>query len=177
MRGSALGRLAKSTAMAVAFLAAFTRPCAAQERPSPVVEFAGGALFFPDDGVVTEGMVGGAARFYVLPRVSIGPEIAYIAGDSHSHFMVTGNVTFDFVSPENGRPAAVTPFLVAGGGIFRTSEEFPGRDTFSSSDGAFTAGIGVRALVGDRVSIGAEARLGWELHIRVNAMIGVRLGR
>jgi hypothetical protein len=27
------------------------------------------------------------------------------------------------------------------------------------------------------VFVGAEARVGWELHVRVNGLVGVRLGR
>jgi hypothetical protein len=149
----------------------------AQERPGPVAEAAGGALLFADDGVVTEGFLGGAARVYVFPRVSIGPEIAFVVGERHSHLMVTGNVTFDFLHPIGGQPRPVTPFAVVGGGLFQTREQFPNNTTFTSTEGAFTAGVGIRTLVGDRVSIGAEARVGWELHLRLNGMVGVRLGR
>jgi hypothetical protein len=42
---------------------------------------------------------------------------------------------------------------------------------------AFTAGDGVRALVGKAVIVGAEARVGWELHVRVNGVLGIQLGR
>ena len=31
--------------------------------------------------------------------------------------------------------------------------------------------------VGDRVTVGVDARIGWETHVRVNGVIGVRLGR
>jgi hypothetical protein len=156
---------------------AWVRPASAEERPGPSVEFAAGALLFPDDGIVTEGFAGGAVRFYVLPRVSIGPELAYVRGRYHSHLMVTGNVTFDFLAPTHGRPRSVTPYAVAGGGLFQTRERFPSTGTFTSGDPAFTAGLGMRALVGRRVTVGAEARIGWELHLRVNGIVGVRLGR
>ncbi len=164
--------------MAISFMAApMARPAAAQQRPAPVGEFAAGALLFADDGVVTEGFVGGAGRFYVLPRMSVGPEIAYIQGANHSHLMLTGNVTFDLVRPVNGQPRPITPFVVVGGGLFRTREPFPNNEVFTSSEGAFTAGGGVRALVGKYLFVGAEARVGWELHIRLNGMVGVRFGR
>lgn len=152
-----------------------TCPASAQERPAPVGEFAAGTLVFADDGSPEEGFVGGGARFYVSPRVSIGPEIAYVRGESHSHLMLTGNVTFDLLRPENGQPRRVTPFAVAGGGIFQTRESFP-NEIFASADGAFTAGGGVRGWLGRRVFVGAEARIGWELHVRLNGMVGVRLG-
>ena len=71
---------------------------------------------------------------------------------------------------------AVTPFVVAGGGLFQTRERFPS-GPFTSADGAFTAGGGVRGSFGDRVTVGIDARIGWELHLRVNALVGVGLGR
>ena len=168
--------LAGLLAIAMVLVAVPARRVAAQERQSPAGELAAGALFFADDAVVTEGFVGGAVRFYLLPRTSVGPEIAFIDGDDHSHLMLTGNLTFDLVRPVNGEPPPFTPFAVVGGGVFRTRESFPNRETFTSSEGAFTAGGGVRALVGRHMFVGGEARIGWELHIRVNAIVGVRLG-
>lgn len=157
--------------------ALLARPAAAQERPGPVAEFAAGAYSFPDDSLVTEGFVGGAARFYLLPRISVGPEISYVQGDNHSHLIVNGCVTIDFVGPVHGQPRMVTPFATVGAGLFRSrARSFGGRDLIYN-EGSFTAGGGFRALVGPRVFVGAEARLGWELHLRVNGVVGVRLGR
>lgn len=148
----------------------------AQNRPGPAAEFAAGWVGFADDGVVSESLVGGAVRLYLRPRLSVGPEVVYIHGDNHSHLMVTGNVTWDLLAPTNGRPPSITPFFVLGGGVFQTRERFSS-GAFTSSEGAFTAGGGVRAVVGDRVTIGADARVGWELHLRVNGLVGLRLGR
>ena len=39
---------------------------------------------------------------------------------------------------------------------------------------AMTGG-GVRARVSDRVILGAEARVGWETHLRVNGFVGFTL--
>jgi hypothetical protein len=158
-------------------IASLAHSVAAQDRPRPVGELAAGVLLFADDGVVTEGAVGGTARFYVLPRISVGPEIAYVSGESHSHLTLTANMTVDLVRPIAGQPRVVTPFVVVGGGVFQTRESFPGNEVFTSSEGAFTAGGGVRALVGEHVIVGAEARIGWELHLRLNGLVGVRLGR
>ena len=148
----------------------------AQGRPAPTLELAVGSLLFPDDGIVREGFAGAAVRLYVLPRVSVGPEMAFVQGSHHSHLMVTGNVTCDLLPPASGRPRPVTPFVVAGGGLFQTRENFLNQD-FTSKEGAFTAGGGVRASLGHRVSAGFESRVGWELHVRVNGFVGVRLGR
>ncbi len=144
----------------------------AQERPGPAIDIAAGWVGFADDGIVSEGMFGGSARWYLLPRISIGPEIVYMSGSNHSHLVVTGNLTFDLLSPIAGKPRRVTPFVVAGAGLFQTRNTFLTGD-FTSSEGAFTAGGGVRALAGDRVTIGIDARVGWEPHVRVNGFVGV----
>jgi hypothetical protein len=60
--------------------------------------------------------------------------------------------------------------------MFQTRESFFG-DDFTNTEGAFTAGGGLRVAVGDRVTVGVDARIGWETHVRVNGVIGVRLGR
>ena len=151
-------------------------PAAAQARGTMVVDASAGSTFFADDGVVSEGTVGAAARWYLTPRVSIGPEFTFVSGESHSHRVLTGNLTFDLLSPRSGQ-SRVTPFIVIGGGVFNTTESFALRGRrFSSSEGAFTAGGGIRVPINDRVSAGADARIGWEPHVRVMAFASVRLG-
>jgi hypothetical protein len=86
-------------------------------------------------------------------------------------------VIVDLVTPINGDPPLVTPFVVVGVGLFQARESFLDTENFTSSEGAFTAGGGVRRLVGERMMLGVEARVGWELHVRVNAVVGVHLGR
>ena len=163
--------------MAIAALALLAGPMAgaapAQSLPTPAAELSVGWIGFADDGIVSETMVGGTVRFYLTPQVSIGPELVYIKGDGHSHLMVTGNVTYDILGPVRGRPRPVTPYLVAGGGLFQTRDEFRG-ETFKSNEGAFTAGGGLRAVAEDHLIVGGEARVGWELHLRVNGFIGVQ---
>jgi hypothetical protein len=160
---------------AVAFLIASVAAAAAQERPAPTIEIEAGWMGFADDGIVSESLVGGTGKWYVSPRISIGPELVHGRGSNHSHLIVTGNVAFDVLAPTNGRPRPVTPFLVAGGGLFQTRETFFSGD-FTSTEGAFTAGGGVRGSAGDRVTVGVDVRLGWELHLRVNGFVGLRLG-
>ena len=142
----------------------------AQEPPGPVLEVAAGWVGFPDDGIVGEDLVGAAARWYLRPRLSVGPEIVYISGENHQHLMLTGNVTWDVFTS-----GPLASFIVIGGGLFQTRESlFTG--PFTSREGAFTAGGGVRATVTDAVLLGVEARVGWETHLRVNGFVGVRLG-
>jgi hypothetical protein len=144
---------------------------AAQDRPAPALDAHTAWFGFADDGVVSEAGFGAAFRWYVHPRIAIGPEAIYIQGDNHHHFVLTGNLTVDLLS---GR--ALEPFIVVGGGMFQTHESFFD-DAVTSTEGAFTAGGGVRGRVSDRVSIGLDARVGWETHIRVGGVVSVRLGR
>jgi hypothetical protein len=158
-----------STALALVLLAA--PMAAAQNRPAPAAEFAAGWIGFVDDGIVSETMVGGAFRWYPLRKLAIGPEMIYIGGDNHSHFVLTGNLTFDVLADR-----AVTPFLVVGGGLFQTHDSFPSGG-FTSNEGAFTFGGGVRINAGDRITVGFDTRIGWEPYLRLNGTIGVRLGQ
>ena len=146
---------------------------AAQNVPTPAAELSLGWVGFADDGIASETMVGGTVRFYLTPRVRLGPEGVYIKGSGHSHLMVTGNMTYDVLGPVGGRPRLVTPYVVGGGGIFQTRDEFRG-ETFKSNEGAFTAGGGLRAVAEDHLIVGVEARVGWELHLRVNGFIGAQ---
>lgn len=173
MRGSSRSGRAWAAGVVALLVGLVPVPASAQQRPGPAAEFSAGWVGFADDGVVSEGMVGGAVRWYVSPRVAFGPEASFIQGSNHSHFVLTGNVTFDLLPPANGRPPAITPFVVAGGGLFQTRETFL-RGPFTSTEGAFTAGGGVRARVGDQVTVGVDSRIGWELHVRLNGLVGVQ---
>ena len=161
---------------AIASMLSLAQTASAQSRPSPAVEFAAGAFLFPDDALVTETLFGGSGRIYLSPRISIGPEVAFGDGTNRRHLMLTGNITFDLLPPSQGSPRRITPFVVIGAGLFRTTEDFPGSADFSSSEGAFTAGGGVRGFVARRVYVGGEVRVGWETHIRVNGLVGLVLG-
>jgi hypothetical protein len=152
------------------------RPLSAPQQRPLVVEGEAGWLGFADDGIASERMIGAAARWYVSPRIGVGPEVVYVDASNHCHVIVTGNVVYDLLGRVDRRSRRITPFVVAGGGLFRTREAlFNG--TFTSTEGAFTAGGGLRASAGDRVTIGIDSRVGWELHVRVNGFVGVRLGR
>jgi hypothetical protein len=157
------------------FCIMLSQTVSAQEKPRPELEVSAGLVGFADDGIVNEGMIGGAGRVYLSPRVSVGPEIVFISGDGHSHLVLTGNVSWDLLAPDAGRPRAVAPFVVAGAGLFQTRETFFA-DPFTSREGAFTAGGGVKVAASDRFFAGVEARVGWETHIRINGFGGLRLG-
>jgi hypothetical protein len=143
----------------------------ARERPAPVVEGALGWAGFGDEGVIHHTLVGGGARYYVWPRVSLGPELQYMVGPGQDRDLIlTGNLVLDVFGPRAGRPRRATPYLVLGGGLFHHSDRFGG-----STEGAFTAGPGLRVWLSDRTFVAADARIGWEPHLRLAAVLGVAL--
>ena len=88
--------------------------------------------------------------------------------------ILTGNVMFDVLAPTATGPRRVTPFLVAGGGLFRHSDRFRS-GTYSYTAGAFTLGLGLRAWTTKRTFVAVDARLGWAPHLRIAATVGVAL--
>jgi hypothetical protein len=159
-------------------LAIFVRDASAQTldaRPAPAVEFLAGYAGFADDATIDHAIAGTAARVYLTPRLAIGPEFVYMWGPNWDRdLFLTGNLTFDVLPPRDRRPRRVTPFLIAGGGLSQHSDRF-GPSNFTSYEGAFTGGGGVRGWINDRVYAFGDVRFGWELHVRVNAGIGVSL--
>ena len=149
-------------------------PVAAQNGP-PAVEFLAGYAGFADDATIDHSVFGGAARVYMTPRLSVGPEITYMRGpfDDRDWFFL-GNLTFDILHPRAGRPPTVSPFLIAGGGFSTHSDRFPS-GTFRSYEGAFAAGGGARVHVTDHVYGMVDFRIGWELHYRITGGIGVSM--
>jgi opacity protein-like surface antigen len=143
-------------------------PAFAQERPKGAAELTGGWLGYVDEGTDNRGLIGAAVKFHPSPRVAVGPELVYVIGPHGDRDVIlTGNVTVDLLN------ARVTPFVVAGGGLFHQSVNF-GSFKYTSTEGAFTAGAGMKFNVTDRFYIAPEARIGWELHTRVSVAIGSR---
>lgn len=137
------------------------------------VEGTVGHAAFVDEDPVDHFIFGGAVPFQLTPRVSVGPEIVYMIGPGEDRdLFVTGNVWFDFFGDRGRR---VTPYVVAGAGFMRHRDEFF-RD-FTSNEGAVTGGIGVRIALNDRWYVAPEARLGWETHSRLTAVVGYRFDR
>lgn len=146
-------------------------------RPVPVVEGSVGWAGFGDEGIVHHTLLGAGARYYVSRRISIGPELQYMIGpDSDRDLILTGNLVVDVLAPTADRPRRTTPYALIGGGLFRHSDRFQS-GTFSSTEGAFTAGVGVRGWVNDRAFLAVDARLGWEPHLRLAGTVGIALGR
>ena len=176
--------------LAVFALAAALLPesALAQAPTGPVgaLELTAGHAGFVDDATRHHSVFGGSARYYLGPRISIGPEVVYMRGPGGDRdLFVTGNVTFDLAGRSErtgptevpyGRPPRVIPFVVVGAGLMRHSDRF-GATTYPSSEGALTGGGGVRGRITDRVFVAGEFRLGWELHARTTATVGWTFGK
>ena len=140
----------------------------------PVVEGSAGYAGFLDESLVDHGVIGGAARWYVTDRVSVGPELVYMVGPGRDRDLIaTANLQLDLVRAGGG---AVQPYALVGAGFFRHTDGF-GQVTFSSVEGAVTGGGGVRLAITPRLTIAPELRLGWEPHLRVGVTVGYRPGR
>ena len=102
-----LGWRVRPAALLLALWITGTDEARAQGRPVAVEGTVGWAGFV-DDATIHHGVFGGGARISLSPRISVGPEIAYMVG------------------PDD-----------------------------------------------DRVYVGADVRIGWELHLRSTAHVGV----
>ena len=152
----------------------------AQEQPAAIVELVVGRSGFVDEAWDYFTTVGGAARWFITPRLAIGPEVAYMRGSfDASNLSVTANLTFDVV-PDNGERRTV-PYVVAGGGYLRQrtlvgrGPGVPGLESFVSGEGTVSVGFGARVQLNSRLFIAPEFRLGWEPEMRIGVTVGVRM--
>ena len=165
-----------------AILCGAAQPTLAQEKPAPIVEIVIGRSGFIDEKWDYYTTIGAGARMLVTRRLAIGPEIAYLAGNSDdpgaSSLSITGTLTFDFIR-DDGSPRVV-PYFVAGGGYLRQKTLVgrgpgsPGLRPFTSGEGTVSGGMGARIALGSRIFVSPEFRLGWEPETRIAVMIGIR---
>jgi hypothetical protein len=168
----------------VAAIVAAVTLCAAgaqgqTSRPPTAVEVNTGYAAFADEAPVEHFAIGGAPRFYVSKRVSLGPEFIYMVGPGEDRdFFLTGNVWFDFVRPPDSGVNRLTPYFVAGAGVMfhRNFLHNEGVKWFAREPG-FSFGFGLRVAVNERWYVAPEARLGSEIHARLTAAIGYQFKR
>jgi hypothetical protein len=148
-----------------------------RDMPAPAVEASAGYSGFIDESLIRHALFGASARYYVTPRLAIGPELVWMVGPGYDRdLFLTGNLTFDLLRPTTPGARLVTPYLVAGGGWFQHRDRF-GSETLASNEGAFTAGGGVRVWLSPRTYVAGEVRAGWEPHVRYSGHAGFALGR
>jgi hypothetical protein len=144
-------------------------------RQPPSVEAIVGHAAFVDEDPIDHVLFGGAFRYPASPRFSVGPEIVYMIGPGRDRdLFLTGNVWFDILPPQADAVRRVTPYIVAGAGLMRHTDQFV---DFPVHEWAVTAGVGVRMAFNDRWYIAPEARVGWEPHLRLGASVGYTFNR
>ena len=155
----------------VAAVPAFAQP---PDGPKVALDLVGGYAGFLDESLIDHGVVSATLRYQVTKGISVGPEIVYMIGPNDDRdLFLTGNMVFDFLKrPVGSRAGSVNPYLVVGAGVMRHMDRFRS-GSFSSYEGAFTGGAGVRVWVTEHVSASGEYRVGWEPHVRVTGGVGV----
>lgn len=148
-------------------------------RPPTAVEANTGYAAFADEDPVDHFVIGGAPRFYLSKRLSLGPEFIYMVGPGEDRdIFLTGNIWYDFLTPPASGVNRFTPYLVVGGGVLfhRDFLHNEGVKWFAREPG-FSGGFGVRVALNDRWYVAPEARLGSELHARLTVAIGYQMKR
>jgi hypothetical protein len=162
-------RTGRLGAMALALMVASCGMAQAQGAREAAAEGQFGWAGFEDDATKHHTVFGGALRLPLTDRLSVGPEIVYMRGpNTDRDVFFYGTLWYDLVA----RHSPVVPYLVAGGGLLRHSDEFQ-TGTFVTHEGSFTAGGGARVRLGPRAYVGGDLRLGWELHVRATAHVGM----
>jgi hypothetical protein len=143
----------------------------AQSAAVPAVTVGGGWAGFADEGLINHGVFGAGAEWVPAQRLSIGPELLYMIGPRDDRDLFLLGVARIGILPLQSR---VAPFVTLGGGMMTHFSRF-GAESFSSTEGAFIFGGGVRFNASPRVFVAPEFTLGWEPHMRVAINVGIRL--
>jgi hypothetical protein len=144
-------------------------PTAARAQTAVFAGLSAGSAWEVDNATIRRSVLSGGLGVSLTPRLAIGPEIAWFHGPGVARRrFFTGNVWYDLLD----RSPALMPYVVAGGGLQRQTDQV-GTGPYTSSEGAITGGAGVRIQIG-RWFVAPEARVGWELHLRLTLVVGIR---
>jgi len=145
----------------------FAAAAEAQQKPRPEIKATAGWVGFIDEAFIDHGVVGGAIRYYITPRVGIESEVLYMAGPgSDRDFTLIPHVSFDFL-----RRQKVQPYVIGGAGWLHHSQKF-GPLKFSNNDWVVNGGVGVKVFITPRLFVAPEFRLGFETTVRATGSIG-----
>ena len=141
----------------------------------PAVDVMGGWAGFGDESIIHHGTGGAALRFPLGRRISLGPEVVYMVGPAEDRdvFLHALMVT-DLRTGTPERPPRIVPYAVISAGLFWHHDEHFWIDEWYRHWNV-NGGFGVRSRVADRWRIGAEARVGSELELRVTGVITYEL--
>ncbi len=151
---------------------ASAQPAAPLEGRRFVLEASVGHAEFADSPPVPHSVFSAGGRVYVSRRVALGPELTVMRGPGIDRdTFLAANATFDLLVPAPARPVLVVPYLIGGLGFVSMTTQV-GTGPYSSSEGTFTTGAGVRVASRQGWFIAPEVRIGWELHWRAGVQIG-----
>ena len=151
---------------------ASAQPVARHEGRPFVLEASVGHAEFVDSPPVPHSVYSAGGRVYVSRRVALGPELTVMRGPGIDRdTFLTANATFGLLDPAPTRPLLVVPYLIGGVGVVSMTTQV-GTGPYSSSEGTFTTGAGVRVASRQGWFIAPEVRIGWELHWRAGVQIG-----
>ena len=143
----------------------------AQSAAVPALTFGGGWAGFADEGLINHGAFGAGAEWVPMRHLAVGPEVLYMIGPRDDRDLFLLGVARIGILPLRSR---VAPFVTLGAGMMTHYSKFVG-ESYSSTEGAFIVGGGVRITASPRVFIAPEFTMGWEPHMRVSVSVGVRL--
>lgn len=125
---------------------------------------------FLDESAIPHSMFGAGARFFVIPRLAIGPEVTHMRGPGQDRdWVLLANASIDLRSRTGRR---VIPYVLAGAGMMRHTDGTEPR--FPRAYGLLVnVGIGTRVVVSDRWFLAPEFRIGREPHWRFGVSAGM----
>jgi hypothetical protein len=130
---------------------------------------AGAAAFLDESTPLDHFVIGAAGAIDLSPRLHLEPQFLYMDGpESDRDITLTGNISYDILVAKNS-----ALYLVGGGGLLRHTEDFAS-GSFSSYDGTFSGGIGIRFDLSENLFVAPEFRIGFEPLIQILGSAGFR---
>lgn len=125
---------------------------------------------FIDEEMIDHGVVGGALRVALTPRVAVEGDVLYMRGPgSDRDWLFMPSVTVDLRTG-----GMVVPYLVAGAGWLRNTNSV-GTGLYTSTSWTASGGGGVRVDVAPGLYVACEVRLGSEPLTQATVALGWRL--
>jgi hypothetical protein len=131
-----------------------------------------GFVNFPDESSQYHVLVEGTARIRIARGLGFAPEFTYMYYSRQDRDLVfLPNVTYEF-----RRGKRVVPYFIGGVGILNHRETWDHFD-WSATGRFISGGFGTKIFLRSRIFAAAEARIGWEPHIRVTGSLGYVLAK
>jgi hypothetical protein len=146
----------------------FASASAYAQRGSSDLRGTVGYASFIDESSVDHLFTGMSFRHYLLPRLSLEPELVFLYRDNTDKdvgFQV--NIVWDL-----RKPSRVVPYAIGGIGLLHTILRPVEGPAFSTTNKMYNGGFGVKVYINDRWFVAPEARIGFEPIVRFTASAG-----